>query len=92
MIKEDKETIQFMEDCFVISYLLMEITKQTNLSLTEKFYFVLMACNLVKMVETTHTHTHTHKCAQENKADIIKHLSEAKEKNYTYNYIMDTCN
>ena len=59
MIKEDKETIQFMEDCFVISYLLMEITKQTNLSLTEKFYFVLMACNLVKMVETTHTHTHT---------------------------------
>ena len=49
-----------MEDCFVVSYLLMEITKQTNLSLTEKFYFVLMACNLVKMVETTHTHTHTH--------------------------------
>ena len=82
-----------MEDCFVVSYLLMEITKQTNLILTEKFYFVLMACNLVKMVETTHTHTHTHtqKCAQENKADIIKHSSEAKE-NCIYKYIMDTCN
>ena len=61
MIKEDKETTQFMEDCFVVSYLLMEITKQTNLSLTEKFYFALMACNLVKMVETTHTHTNVHK-------------------------------
>ena len=41
MIKEDKETIQFMEDCFVVSYLLTEITKQRNFSLTEKFYFVL---------------------------------------------------